>query len=44
MIYDIERLQRKIAIKSIDPMDLKKWINSIQTILNLKKYTQNLNY
>jgi len=43
-IYDIERLQRKIAIKTIDPMDLKKWINSIQTILNLKKYIDDNKY
>ena len=43
-IYDIERLQRKIAIKMIDPIDLKKWINSIQTILNLKKYIDDNKY
>jgi DNA mismatch repair protein MutS len=43
-IYDIERLQRKIAMKVIDPIDLKKWINSIQTILNLKKYIDENKY
>ena len=43
-IYDIERLQRKIAMKTIDPIDLKKWINSIQTILNLKKYIDDNKY
>lgn len=49
-INDIERLQRKIAIKSIDPIDLNKWINSMNNIINLKelidskKYNLKVNY
>lgn len=49
-INDIERLQRKIAIKLIDPIDLNKWINSMNNIINLKelidskKYNLKVNY
>jgi len=49
-INDVERLQRKIAIKLIDPIDLNKWINSMNNIINLKelvdskKYNLKVNY
>jgi len=43
-INDIERLQRKIAIKSIDPIDLNKWINSMNNIINLKDYIDSNKY
>ena len=43
-INDIERLQRKIAIKMIDPIELNKWYNSIKNIINLKEYLDTNKY
>jgi len=43
-IYDIERFQRKIALKTIDPMDLFKWINSMNNVIALREYVDEKQY
>jgi DNA mismatch repair protein MutS len=43
-INDIERMQRKIAIRSIDPLDLFRWSNSINNIIKLKEYIDDKKY
>jgi len=43
-INDIERLQRKIAIRNIDPLDLNKWYNSLNNIIKLKEYIDDKKY
>jgi DNA mismatch repair protein MutS len=43
-INDIERLQRKIALKTIDPLDLFKWSTSILNIIKLKEYIDQKKY
>lgn len=43
-IGDIERLQRKIAIKTIDPIELNKWLTSIKQIISLKEYIDKNKY
>ena len=43
-INDIERLQRKIAITTIDPIDLFKWITSLGSIVSLKEHIDTEKY
>ena len=43
-INDIEKLERKMAIKMIDPIDLNKWINSINNVISLKEYIDKNEY
>ena len=43
-IYDVERFSRKIALKTIHPMELYKWYLSITSIISLKEYIDKHKY